>query len=79
MEDASYWTDSAYGVGTQGEYQSAGCAPGIFFLTIPHPCLFCPPSPNNLEYPLAVSKNLARPLHPVYDGYLPPLPMHPWG
>ena len=26
-----------------------------------------PPSPNNLEYPLAVSQNLAHPLHPVYD------------
>ena len=26
-----------------------------------------PPSPNNLEYLLAVSKNLAHPLHPVYD------------
>ena len=24
-------------------------------------------SPNNLEYLLAVSKNLAHPLHPVYD------------
>ena len=37
---------------------------GHIFLTIPHPCLFLP---NNLEYLLAVSKNLARPLHPVYD------------
>ena len=26
-----------------------------------------PPSPNNLEYLLTVSKNLAHPLHPVYD------------
>ena len=42
--------------------------PGHLFLTIPHACLFLPPpSPNNLEYLLAVSKNLARPLHPVYD------------
>ena len=40
---------------------------GHLFLTIPHPCLFLPPSPNNVEYLLAVSKNLAHPLHPVYD------------
>ena len=26
-----------------------------------------PPSPNNLEYLLAVSENLAHPLQPVYD------------
>ena len=36
-----------------------------------HPPLvpvFAPTSPNNLEYLLAVSKNLAHPLHPVvYD------------
>ena len=39
-------------------------APGIFFflgLYLP------PPSPNNLEYLWAVSKNLSHPLHPVYD------------
>ena len=37
-------------------------------LTILHPCLFFyPPSPNNPEKLLAVSKNLAHPLHPVYD------------
>ena len=29
--------------------------------------VFAPPLPNNLEYLLAVSKNLAHPLHPVYD------------
>ena len=41
---------------------------GHLFLTIPHPCLpLHPPSPNNLEYLLAVSKNLAHPLHPVYE------------
>ena len=44
---------------------------GHLFLTILHPCLFLPPppppSPNNLEYFLAVSKNLAHPLHPIYD------------
>ena len=42
---------------------------GIFFLPFPTGACFYPPppSPNNLEYLLAVSKNLARPLHPVYD------------
>ena len=29
--------------------------------------VFAPPSPNNVENLLAVSKNLAHPLHPVYD------------
>ena len=45
-----------------------GHAPGIFFFNhsrlVP---VFAPTSPNNLEYLLAVSKNLAHPLHPVYD------------
>ena len=40
---------------------------GVFFLPFPNCACFCPPSPNNLEYHLAVSKNLAHPLHPVYD------------
>ena len=41
---------------------------GHLFLTIPHSRpVFAPTSPNNLEYLLAVSKNLAHPLHPVYD------------
>ena len=38
-----------------------------FFLPFPTPACFCPPSPNNLDNPVAVSKNLARPLHPLYD------------
>ena len=51
---------------------SAGIsAPGArqapFFLPFPTRACVCPPSPNNLEYLLAVSKNLAHPLHPVYD------------
>ena len=29
--------------------------------------IFAPTSLNNLEYLLTVSKNLAHPLHPVYD------------
>ena len=62
-------------LGLPGEFQpcSGGvlarwaCA-GHLFLTMPHPCLFLPPpSPNNLEYLLAMSKNLAHPLHPVSD------------
>ena len=42
-------------------------APGIFFLPFPTRAWFCPPSPNNLEYLLAVPKNLVHPLHAVYD------------
>ena len=45
----------------------AGRTPGIFFY---HSSLvpdFAPTSPNNLEYLLAVSRNLAHPLHPAYD------------
>ena len=29
--------------------------------------VFVPLSPHNLEYLLAVSKNLPHPLHPIYD------------
>ena len=42
----------------------------LFFLPFPTRACFCPPpppSPNDLEYLLAVSKKLAHPLHPVYD------------
>ena len=39
--------------------------PGIFFLPFPTRACFCPPSPNNLECLLAVSKT--HPLPPVYD------------
>ena len=52
--------------GQGGEYYRAGCAPGIFFFYHSRAC-FCPPSPNHLQYLLAVSKNLARLWHPVYD------------
>ena len=42
---------------------------GIFFLPFPTGAgsFPPPPSPNNLECLLAVSKHLAHPLHPVYD------------
>ena len=50
-----------------GEYHRAGRTPGIFFWPFPTPACFGPPSPSNLEYLLAVSKNLAHPLHSVYD------------
>ena len=55
------------------------CAGHLFFfssslfLTIPHPCLFLPPltkqsgEPSHRENLLTASKNLAHPLHPVYD------------
>ena len=38
-----------------------------FFDHYPPVTVFAPTSPNNLEYLLAVSKNLAHPLHPVHD------------
>ena len=38
-----------------------------FFDHSPPVPVFAPTSPNNLEYLLTVSKNLAHPLHPVYD------------
>ena len=56
-----------WGGGVLARRAHAECAPGIFFLPFPTRACFCPPSPNNLEYLLAVSKNLARPLYPVYD------------
>ena len=42
------------------------CRASFFYQSPPVP-VFAPTSPNNLEYLLAVSKNLAHPLHPVYD------------
>ena len=39
----------------------------LFFYHSPPVPVFAPTSPNNLDYLLAVSKNLAHPLHPVYD------------
>ena len=41
------------------------------FLTIPHPCLCLPPLTKQSGVLLAVSKSLARPLHPVYDDDFP--------
>ena len=38
-----------------------------FFDPSPLVPVFAPTSPNNLEYLLAVSKNLAHPLHPIHD------------
>ena len=38
-----------------------------FFYHSPPVPVFAPTSPNNLEYLLAASKNLAHPLHPVCD------------
>ena len=46
-------------------------APGArrasFFDLSPLVPVFAPTSPNNLEYLLTVSKNLAHPSHPVHD------------
>jgi hypothetical protein len=38
-----------------------------FFDHSPPVPVFAPTPPNNLEYLLAMSKNLAHPLHSVYD------------
>ena len=38
-----------------------------FFDHYPSVPVFAPASPNNLEYLVAVPKNLAHPLHPVHD------------
>ena len=43
------------------------CAGHLFFYHSPPVPVFAPTSPNNLESLLAVSKNLAHPVHPVYD------------
>ena len=39
----------------------------FFFYHSPPVPVLAPTSPNNLEYLLAVSMNLAHPLHPAYD------------
>ena len=54
-----------------GLYWGNVSAPGarwasVFDHSTPVP-VFASTSPNNLEYLLAVSKNLAHPLHPVSD------------
>ena len=55
--------------GSLGGVLAHGARAGLvffFYHSLPVP-VFAPTSPNNLEYLLAVSKNLAHPLHPVYD------------
>ena len=50
-----------------GSVSAPGARRASFFHHSPLVRVFAPTSPNNLEYLLAVSKNLAHPLHPVYD------------
>ena len=50
-----------------GSFSTLGVRRAIFFYHFPPVPVFAPTSPNNLEYLLAVSKNLAHPLHPAYD------------
>ena len=53
----------------RGSIGAPGTRRASFFDHSPLVPVFAPSSPNNLEYLLAVSKNLAHPLHPVYgDG-----------
>ena len=51
----------------RGSVSAPGAPWAFFFYHSPPVPLFAPSSPNNLEYLLAVSKNLTHPLHPVYD------------
>ena len=44
-----------------------GARRATFFYHSPRVPFFAPTSPNNVEYLLAVSKNLGHPLHPLYD------------
>ena len=48
----------------RGEYSRAGCVRASFFDPSPPVHVFAPP---HVEYLLAVSKNMAHPLHQVYD------------
>ena len=50
-----------------GSVSAPGARQASFFDHSPPVLVFAPTSPNNLEYFLAMSKNLAHPLHPVYD------------
>ena len=50
-----------------GSISAPGARRASFSLPFPARACFCPPSPNNLEYLVAVSKNPAHPLHPIYD------------
>ena len=58
--------------GWGGRMNAPGTRRASFVLPFPSGACFCPPSPNNLlrrtSSPcLPVGKNLAHPLHPVYD------------
>ena len=52
---------------SRGSISAPGARRASFFDHSPPVPVFAPTSPNNLEYLLAVSKNLAHPLHPLYD------------
>ena len=59
------WSKQANLLG--GSISAPGARWASFFDHSPPVPVFAHTSPNNLEYFLAVSKNLAHPLHPVYD------------
>ena len=54
-------------MGQRGSASAPGVRRASFFDHSPLVPVFAPTSPNNLESLLAVFKNLAHPLHPVYD------------
>ena len=51
----------------RGSISTPGARRASFLDHSPPVPVFAPTAPNNFEYLLAVSKNLAHPLHPVYD------------
>ena len=51
----------------RGSVSAPGARQASFFDHSPPMPVFAPTSPNNLEYLLAVSRNLAHPLHPLHD------------
>ena len=60
-------TSSLSSLHQRGSVSAPGVRRASSFDHYPPMPVFAPTSPNNLEYLLAVSKNLAHPLHPVCD------------
>ena len=62
-----WWATAPATPALGGSISARGARRASFFLPFPTRACFCPPSPNNLENLLAVSRILAHLLHPVYD------------
>ena len=61
------WSVGGRMVHKGGSISAPGARLASFFDYSPPVPVFAPPSANNLKNLLAVSKNLAHPLHPAYD------------